>query len=65
MTPRQKKWDPVKAEKAARRKQHFADGKTVAMWRGRSAYLDESTNKHRKNKGACRGSQQRKVIESY
>ena len=53
--PRKKKYDPVKAHKAAARKAHYAAGGTPAMWRGRSTHLDESTNKHRKNKKACRG----------
>ena len=53
--PHKKKFDRIKAEQGARRKAHFAAGGTTAMWRGRSACLDESTSKARKNKKACRG----------
>jgi len=52
---RNKKFDRIKAEQGSRRKAHFAAGGTTAMWRGRSACLDESTSKARKNKKACRG----------
>ena len=38
-----KKFDALKAHKAAARKAHFAAGGTLAMWRGRAATLDEST----------------------
>jgi hypothetical protein len=55
MANKKKKFCPMKAEKAAKRKAHFASGGTTAMWRGRSACLDESTSKARKNKRACRG----------
>jgi hypothetical protein len=50
-----KKFNALKAHKAAARKAHFAAGRTLAMWRGRAATLDESTSKARKNKLACRG----------
>jgi len=52
---RKKKYDPIKAQAASRRKAHFAAGGTTAMWRGRAATLDESSSKARKNKCACRG----------
>ena len=55
MTRKKKKYDSLKAQAAARRKAHFAAGGTPAMWRGRSATLDESSSKARKNKAACRG----------
>ncbi len=55
MARKKKKYDPIKAQAAARRKAHFAKGGTLAMWRGRAACLDESTSKARKNKAACRG----------
>ena len=55
MARKKKKYDPLKAQASARRKAHFAAGGTPAMWRGRSACLDESTSKARKNKAACRG----------
>jgi len=38
-----------------RREAHFAAGGTPAMLRGRSAHVDESSSKARKNKQACRG----------
>ena len=49
------KFNRIKAEQGARRRAHFAAGGTPATWRGRSACLDESTSKARKNKKACRG----------
>ena len=55
MKKTKKKFDPIKAQAAARRKAHFAAGGTTAMWRGRSVVLDESSSKARKNKYACRG----------
>ncbi len=55
MARKNKKYDPIKAQAAARRKAHFAKGGTLAMWRGRAATLDESKSKARKNKMACRG----------
>lgn len=50
-----RKYDPIKAQAAARRKAHFAAGGTPATWRGRSVRLDEASSKARKNKQACRG----------
>jgi hypothetical protein len=55
MSKKIKKFDALKAHKAAARKAHFAAGGTLAMWRGRAVTLDESTSKARKNKFACRG----------
>ena len=54
MKKKTKKWDGIKAQKAAQRKAHFEAGGTPAMWRGRPARLDESSSKARKNKLACR-----------
>lgn len=50
-----KKWDARKAEKAAARKAFFAQGGTLAMWRGRAACLDMAGSKARRNKNKCRG----------
>lgn len=55
MSRKKKKYDPIKAQAASRRKAHFARGGTPAMWRGRAATLDEAKSKARKNKAACRG----------
>jgi hypothetical protein len=55
MKTKKKKFDFIKAQAASRRKAHFAAGGSTAMWRGRSACLDESSSKARKNKRACRG----------
>lgn len=55
MARKKKKYNPIKAQAASRRKAHFAAGGTTAMWRGRAVTLDESTSKARKNKVACRG----------
>ena len=49
-----KKYDPIRAQKAAARKAHFANGGTLYGWRGIAMCLDESTSKKRKNKRACR-----------
>jgi len=54
MAKRKKKYDPIKAQAAARRKAHFAAGGTTAMWRGRAATLDEASSKARLNKIKCR-----------
>ena len=54
MSKRKKKYDPIKAQAAARRKAHFAAGGTTAMWRGRAATLDETRSKARVNKYKCR-----------
>ena len=54
MPKQKKKWDPVKAQAAARRKAHFAAGGTTATWRGRAATLDEARSKARVNKYKCR-----------
>ena len=51
---KRKKYDPVKAQAASRRKAHFAAGGTTAMWRGRAATLDEVYSKARVNKFKCR-----------
>ena len=55
ITMAKSKYNPIKAQAAARRKAHFAAGGTTAMWRGRAVTLDESSSKARKNKYACRG----------
>ena len=55
MKKQKKKYNPLKAQAAARRKAHFEAGGTTAMWRGRAATLDETHSKARKNKFACRG----------
>jgi hypothetical protein len=55
MKKQSRKFDPIKAQKTAARKAHFALGGSLATWRGRAACLDESTSKARKNKKACRG----------
>jgi len=55
MARKKKKYDPIKAQAASRRKAHFASGGTPAMWRGRAVTLDETKSKARKNKLACRG----------
>ena len=54
MSKRKKKYDPLKAQMAARRKAHFAAGGTTAMWRGRAATLDEAGSKARVDKYKCR-----------
>lgn len=54
MKKKKKKYDPINAQAAARRKAHFAAGGTPAMWRGRPATLDEARSKARLNKYACR-----------
>jgi hypothetical protein len=54
MAKRKKKYDPLKAHAAARRKAHFANGGTTATWRGRAATLDETYSKARINKYLCR-----------
>lgn len=54
MAKRKKKYDPLKAQAAARRKAHFANGGTTATWRGRAATLDETYSKARVNKLLCR-----------
>ena len=50
---RRKQWDQGKAQAGARRKAHFAQGGTLAMWRGRAATFAD--RKARTNKQACRG----------
>ena len=55
MNKQKKKYNPFKAQAAARRKAHFEAGGTTTMWRGRAATLDETHSKARKNKLACRG----------
>ena len=54
MKKNKKKYDPIKAQAAARRKAHFEACGTTAMWRGRAATLDETYSKARQNKLACR-----------
>ena len=49
-----KKYDPLKAQAAARRRAHFEAGGSTAMWRGRSCKLDEVKSKARVNKYKCR-----------
>lgn len=46
------KFDSLKATQAASRKAHFANGGTVAMWRGSAATFQDK--KHVANKKACR-----------
>jgi hypothetical protein len=51
------KYDRIKMQMqaSARRRAHFAEGGTPAMWRGRAANdLDASSSKHKKNKHLCR-----------
>lgn len=48
---KQKKWNAMQAEKAARRKMVIAEFGTVA-WRGRSAVFADK--KKKRNKSACR-----------
>jgi len=53
MAHNKEKFDPAKAQRAAARKAHFANGGTLATWRGRaSAFTDR---RKRANKRACRG----------
>lgn len=47
-----KKFDSAKAEKSARRKAHFANGGTPAMWRGRAATFKDK--KKEQNRRSCR-----------
>ena len=54
MKKQSRKFNLIKAQKAAARKAHFASGGSLATWRGRATCLDESTSKARKNKKACR-----------
>ena len=50
---KKKKFSAMQAEKAAKRKAHFANGGTLAMWRGASQnFVDR---KKKANKNACRG----------
>ena len=48
-----KKFDPIKAAKAAQRRAHFAAGGTLAMWRGAAHTFAD--RKKKANKRACRG----------
>ena len=52
MKKKKKKFDPLKAAAAARRKAHFSDGGDVATWRGRAAIFKDK--KKDANKKACR-----------
>ena len=54
MAKKKKKYDRLKMEAGAKRKAHFANGGTTAMWRGRAVTLDEAHSKARQNKYACR-----------
>ena len=47
-----KKFDSVQADKSARRKAHFANGGTPAMWRGRAATFKDK--KKEQNRRFCR-----------
>ena len=51
---KKKKFDPIKVQKDAARKAHFANGGTLYGGRGIAMGLDESTSKARKSKRACR-----------
>ena len=53
MSKKTKKFDSAKAAAAARRKAHFAQGGTVAMWRGRASTFTD--RKKQADKRACRG----------
>ena len=58
-----KKFDPLKAQKHAARKAHFALCGDPAQWRPRAVCdLDASTNRARKNKLECRGALQRSAL---
>lgn len=46
------KWDEEKAWKSAARRAHFANGGTLAMWRGRSSTF--SDRKKERSRRACR-----------
>lgn len=48
-----KKFDPIKASKAAQRRAHFAAGGTLAMWRGAAHTFAD--RKKSASKKACRG----------
>lgn len=48
-----KKWDPIKAAKAARRKSHFESGGTLVMWRGAAQTFKDK--KKAQARRACRG----------
>lgn len=50
---KEKKFDAMKAAKAAIRKAHFAAGGTTTMWRGRGVTFTD--RKKRANRRACRG----------
>lgn len=54
-----KKFDSVQADKSARRKAHFANGGTPAMWRGRAATFKDK--KKEKSRRLCR-QKSRKVL---
>ncbi len=53
MAKKKQKWNPLKAAKAAARKAHFANGGTLAQWRGSSRTFTD--RKKQKSKDACRG----------
>jgi len=66
MAKRHKKFDAVKAQKAAARKAHFALCGDPAQWRPRAVKdLDASSSRARKNKIACRGAAQRRAVEMH
>ena len=50
---RQKKYDPVKAQKGAARRAHFASGGDLAMWRGNARTFRDQRKERAKR--ACRG----------
>ncbi len=53
MTKKNQKWNPLKTAKAAARKAHFANGGTLAQWRGSARTFTD--RKKQKSKTACRG----------
>ena len=51
-----KKFDPAKANKAAARKAHFANGGTTATWRGRAVTFIDKKTKEKGKRWRWRGS---------
>tara|TARA_B100000131_G_C17951265_1_gene546547 strand:- start:168 stop:344 length:177 start_codon:yes stop_codon:yes gene_type:complete len=50
---KKKSWNQMKAEKSARRKAHFENGGTLAMWRGAARTFKDK--KKAMDRRACRG----------
>jgi hypothetical protein len=50
---KKQKWSPIQAAKAAARLAHFANGGTLAQWRGSARTFTD--RRKQKNKTACRG----------